>query len=73
MIKRICDKCNKEIQGNYWTIDIYQQEDDVKMVTTKGAENNFKQNMDKMFNRQKQYCENCIEEIKKIIEGVKNV
>ena len=27
MLRRICDRCNKEIKGNYWTINIYEKED----------------------------------------------
>lgn len=67
MIKRICDRCNKEIKGNYWLIDIYQKEDNTGLVTTEGALNNFKQNVDKILNREEEYCKECIEEIKKVI------
>ena len=42
MLKRICDRCNKEIIGNYWTID-------------------------KLFDKKKEYCEDCINEIKEKI------
>lgn len=40
MIKRICDRCNKEIKGNYWTINIYEKEDTTMRLTTEGAVNN---------------------------------
>lgn len=47
MIKRICDRCNKEIKGNYWTINIYEKEDTTMRLTTEGAVNNMQQNMRK--------------------------
>lgn len=68
MIKRICDRCNKEIEGNYWTIDIYEKEDNIRRLTMNGAVNNVKQNLDKALNRKKEYCENCIDKIKEVIE-----
>lgn len=68
MIKRICDRCNKEIQGNYWTIDIYEKEDYTKRVSTMGAVNNMSQNLNKIFNKEKEYCKECIEEIEKVIK-----
>lgn len=70
MIKRLCDSCNKEIIGNYWTIDIYQHTDRSGRVSIKGAENNFKNFADKMCNREKEYCEKCINQIKEKIESV---
>lgn len=70
MLKRLCDRCNKEIIGNYWTIDIYQHEDRSGRVSTTGAVNNLQKNTDKMLNRQKEYCEKCINEIKDKIGSV---
>ena len=70
MLKRICDRCNKEIAGNYWTIDIYQHADRSGRVSTTGAENNLQKNTEKMLNREKEYCEKCINEIKEKIESV---
>ncbi len=67
MIKRICDRCEKEIQGNYWTISIYEEEDSTKRVSTAGAANNIRQNMNKLLKKEKEYCKECIEEIKKVI------
>ena len=68
MVKRICDRCNREIKGNYWTIDIYEKEDRAGMLSTKGAINNFKQNTNKILNKEKEYCKECIEEVTKIID-----
>lgn len=70
MIKRICDRCGKEIKGNYWTISIYEKEDSTNRVSVAGATNNIQQNMRKMFNKENEYCKECIEEIKKVIEKV---
>lgn len=67
MIKRICDRCNQEIQGNYWTISIYEKEDATIRVTAAGAANNLAQNINKIFNKEKEYCKECIEEIGKVI------
>lgn len=67
MIKRICDRCNKEIQGNYWIIRIYEETDSNIRVTAVGAENNLNQNINRMFNKEKEYCRECIEEIGKVI------
>lgn len=67
MIKRICDRCNQEIQGNYWTISIYEKEDTTMRVTAAGAANNLAQNINKIFNKEKEYCKECIEEIGKVI------
>lgn len=67
MLKRICDRCNKEIKGNYWTISIYEKEDRTMRLTTEGAANNIQQNMREMFNNEKEYCKECIEEIEKVI------
>ena len=67
MLKRICDRCKKEIKGNYWTINIYEKEDTTMRLTTEGAANNIQHNMRKMFNSEKEYCKECIEEIEKVI------
>lgn len=72
MIKRICDRCEKEIQGNYWTISIYEKEDSTNRVSTAGAANNIRQNMNKLFNKEKEYCKECIEEIRKVIDKEEN-
>ena len=69
MLKRICDRCKKEIKGNYWTIDIYQHEDEIARVSVRGATNNIEQNIRKMLKRQEEYCTECIEEIKENIGG----
>ena len=67
MIKRICDRCNQEIQGNYWTIKKKEKEDATMRVTAAGAANNLAQNINKIFNKEKEYCKECIEEIGKVI------
>lgn len=35
MLKRICDRCKKEITGNYWIIDIYVEKDNTGRVSIK--------------------------------------
>ena len=71
MIKRICDRCNKEIKGNYWTISIYEKEDTTMRLTTEGAVNNIQQNMRKIFSRDKESCKECVEEIQEVINNKK--
>lgn len=63
MIKRICDRCEKEIKGNYWTIDVYEHQDETGRLTAEGAANNMQQNISR-----KEYCKSCIDEIKGTIE-----
>lgn len=53
---------------NYWTIDIYEKEDNHGMVSTEGGINNFSENMGKILGTKKEYCVNCIKEIKDFIE-----
>lgn len=67
MIKRICDRCGEEIKDNYWTIDIYEQEDKQRKLSLEGAANNIKTNMDKIAGCNKEYCKSCIREIKDVI------
>lgn len=67
MIIRLCDRCSKEIKNNYWTINIYQEADSTGRVSTEGAINNMKENTESP----KEYCENCIKEIKKSIKKEK--
>lgn len=64
MLVRKCDKCGKEINGNYWTIDIYETEDEYGYHTSEGAANNIKQN----WNRSKEYCYECVQDFKKYLQ-----
>lgn len=72
MIKRICDRCGKEIKDNYWTISIYEKEDSTIRVSSAGAANNIRQNMNRLLNKEKEYCKECIEEIGKVINKTEN-
>lgn len=64
MIKKICDRCNKEIENNFYKIYIYQVEDLKGRLTCDGFENNFRQNT----SNEEIYCQQCIEEIKEYIK-----
>ena len=64
MLIRKCDKCGEEIKGNYWTIEIYEKEDEYGCHTTEGSVNNALQN----FEKSKEYCFDCIKKIKKYLE-----
>ena len=68
MVIRKCDRCNEVIKNNYWTIDIYQHADNIGRVSTNGSMNNIEQNINKTLNRQKEYCEECINEIRNFIK-----
>ena len=67
MIKMICDRCRKEIEGTtYYTIKIHaddinpKQEGTIALAT---AFQNFETNTFALFNAKKQYCEKCKNEI----------
>lgn len=64
MLVRKCDKCGKEINGNYWTIDIYEKEDEQGRHTYEGALNNTVQNI----KNPKEYCYECAKSFKKYLE-----
>lgn len=63
----ICDRCKKEINQNYYLIDIYQNPDKTGRYTTKGASINMNKNISKMLAIEPIYCEKCIDEIFKVI------
>lgn len=67
MLIRKCDRCGNIIKNNYWTIDIYQREDSTGRITAKGAINNLLTNSDKITNSEKEYCEECIDDINRYI------
>lgn len=71
MLIRKCDRCGIRIEKNYWTIDIYEKEDNYGMVSTEGGINNFSENVGKILGTKKEYCVNCIREIKDFIERKK--
>ncbi len=71
MIIRKCDRCGEKIKANYWTIDIYEKEDNTRRNTMFGASNNIEENFKKMFSRKEEYCQECIKEIKDVINTKK--
>lgn len=68
MVIRTCDRCGEVINDNYWTIDIYEKEDNLGKQTTEGVINNTRATINKTFNKEKEFCKKCIEDIKKCIE-----
>ena len=68
---KVCDRCGIKIERNYWTIDIYEKEDNYGMVSTEGAINNFSENIGKILGTKEKYCANCIQEIKEFIKRKK--
>lgn len=67
---RKCDRCGRQIESNenFWTITIREVENNLGMNTTKGICNNIEEaHMPK-----KEYCKNCMEEIRKVVKNVKN-
>lgn len=70
IIKKICDRCKKEIEDtNHWTINIYEQEDKYGMHTATGAVNNMYTNSNLAFGKEEIYCRDCIDEILKFIKN----
>lgn len=67
MLIRKCDRCNRTIENNFWKIKVFEHEDDYGMNTTKGASMNVENNVKAMFNKEKEYCEKCIDSILEFI------
>lgn len=73
MIKMICDRCGKEIEGTtYYTVSIYAEDinpTSTKTVTYTTAVQNVNTNMKALFNSKPQYCKKCRDEIEEFIKG----
>lgn len=73
MLKRICDRCKKEIKGNYWTINIYEKEDttlkDPKIMMLQCGKilNELKEEVEKLANKNKELEKSIIEKDKIIL------
>ncbi len=70
MIKMICDRCEKDIEGtSYYTVSIYAEDinpiENIKSFTT--AVQNLSENMGKVCKPERCYCEKCKNEIEKFI------
>lgn len=77
MIKIYCDRCEKELKEEYNLINIYKESTN-RVVTLSDCANalsnavyNMREDALKILNSKKMYCDECIEEIKKFIEGNK--
>lgn len=68
MLIRKCDRCGDIIKNNYWTINIYEEPDNTGRFTTNGVLNNLVQNMVKLNQKENNYCEKCVDDIKKYID-----
>lgn len=73
MIKVICDRCKKEIEGtSYYTIDIYAADIEPQSKWTSSmdtASQNVKTNMMSLYNAKPQYCKKCKSEIEDFIKN----
>lgn len=71
MIKMICDRCRKEIEGTtYYTIRIHADDINPKQdgtIALATALQNLDTNTSVLFNAKKQYCEKCKEDIEAFI------
>lgn len=67
MIIRKCDRCGNVIKNNYWTIDIYEKQDNTMRNTARGFSNNLQEDVNAILNRKEEYCQKCIDEIKDVI------
>lgn len=77
MIKLICDRCGKEIDGDkYYTINIFSNDiyptynNITNAVYTQSSCLNSRESILEMFNRTKIYCKNCRDKIEKIVTGI---
>lgn len=64
MLIKKCDRCGKKIKDNFWIIMIYEKPDENEQLTLRGASNNLITNISKP----KEYCADCINEIKAFID-----
>ncbi len=71
MVIRKCDRCGEVIKNNYWTIDIFEKQDNTMRNTAIGASNNISENIKMMLNQKEEYCQKCIDEIKDTINTKK--
>lgn len=74
MVKLHCDRCKKEIEDKYYTINFnsYDTNPQYAYSTTccaTGYSTNSREGVLKMLNSQKMYCEHCKEEIEKFINN----
>ena len=73
MIQRVCDRCKKVISGTT-TYHICISAEDIdpigNSVSTTTAVRNLSNAMDVMTKPKKDFCEDCIGEIRRCIEGV---
>jgi len=67
MVIRKCDRCGRVIKNNYWTIDIFEKQDNTMRNIATGASNNIQENIKMMLNQKEEYCQKCINEIKDVI------
>ena len=71
MIKMICDRCRKEIEGTtYYTIRIHADDINSKQdgtIALATALQNLETNTSVLFNAKKQYCKKCKEDIEAFI------
>lgn len=71
MVIRKCDRCGQTIKNNYWTIDIFEKQDNTMRNSAFGASNNIQENTKAMLNKKEEYCQECIIEIKDVIRTKK--
>lgn len=71
-IKYICDRCGGDATINFYTINIHQNADIDGKFTTTGFMNNMHNNMSKMLDKQKIYCQKCIYDIQNHMDHIDN-
>lgn len=74
MVEVVCDRCGRKCVGTYYTVKIYGHDvnpsPDGAVTTTATAIQNLSQNMAIITGKEKQFCRECKEEIRKITEEV---
>lgn len=64
MIKKYCDRCDKEIPSNYYTARLGCVEDEFGLLSTEGLNLNISENTREL----RMLCRDCIFEIKNFID-----
>ena len=73
MVEVVCDRCGRKCVGTYYTVKIHGHDVDPSldgMVATATAIQNLSQSMAIITGKERQFCRECKEEIRKITEEV---
>lgn len=69
MIIRKCDRCGEMIKDSYWIISISEKKEGIIRSTPMKSLNDIEEAFKERTNRQEEYCEECIDNIKEFIRN----